>query len=92
MMDANFLNSERAVEMRLCVIRAFVKMRAELNSTADLTRRLAEIERTLIGYESALRELYNKIRPLLFPPSEPTRREIGFHTRPGDCQARGRRK
>lgn len=78
LMAANVLNSDRAVEMSLYVIRAFVRMRAELARTQDLARRLAEIEKTLIGHDAALRDLFAKIRPLLLPEPEPKRREIGF--------------
>jgi hypothetical protein len=67
--------------MSIYVIRAFIKMRAALAGQADLARRLAEIERTLIGHDAALRVLYIKIRPLLRPPTAPKRREIGFHVR-----------
>ena len=81
MMAANILNSDRAVEMSVYVIRAFVKMRAELAKDLGLARRLAEIEKTLIGHDAALRDLYHKIRPLLLPEPTPKRREIGFHTR-----------
>jgi hypothetical protein len=92
MMAANVLNSDRAVEMSVYVIRAFVKMRAELAKNQDLARRLAEIEKTLIGHDTALRDLYQKIRPLLLPGPEPERREIGFHVKPDpNCQVRGRR-
>lgn len=78
LMAANVLNSPRAVEMSVYVIRAFVRMRAELTRTQDLARRLAEIEKTLIGHDTALRDLFAKIRPLLLPEPEPKRREIGF--------------
>jgi hypothetical protein len=41
-------------------------MRTELSTNQDLSRRVAEIEKTLIiGHDTALRDLYNKIRPLL---------------------------
>ena len=78
LMAANVLNSPRAVEMSVYVVRAFVRMRAELVRTQDLARRLAEIEKTLIGHDAALRDLFAKIRPLLLPEPEPKRREIGF--------------
>lgn len=78
LMAANLLNSDRAVEMSVYVVRAFVKMRAELVRTQDLARRLAEIEKTLIGHDIALQDLFAKIRPLLLPKPEPKRREIGF--------------
>jgi hypothetical protein len=80
-MAANVLNSERAIEMSVYVIRSFVKMRAELTRSQDLAKRLAEIEKTLIGHNTALRDLYNKIRPLLLPPPGPPRRELGFHVK-----------
>lgn len=93
MMAANILNSERAVEMSVYIIRAFVKMRAALVRTQDLARRLAEIEKTLIGHDAGLRDLYNKIRPLLLPPPEPKQRQIGFHVKPGvEGQTKGRKK
>ncbi len=80
LMAANVLNSPRAAEMSVYVIRAFVKIRAELAKHHDLALRLAEIEKTLLGHDGALRDLYQKIRPLLLPPPDPKRREIGFHT------------
>jgi len=79
LMAANLLKSPRAVEMSVYVIRAFVKMRAELARNQNLARRLAEIEKKLIGHDGALRDLYAKIRSLLVPPTR-RRREIGFHT------------
>ncbi len=78
LMAANVLNSERAVEMSVYVIRAFVRMRAELARTQDLARRIAEIEKTLIAHDATLRDLFAKIRPLLLPGPEPKPREIGF--------------
>src|SRR5437868_9507597 len=80
-MVANCLNSPRAVEMSVYVIRAFIKMRSELASNLDFAKRLAEIEKMLVGHDTALRDLYNKIRSLLLQP-EPQRREIGFHAKP----------
>jgi len=78
LMAANVLNSERAVEMSVYVIRAFIRMRAEFARHRDMARRLGEIERTLIGHDRALRDLYAKIRALLLPPSVPPRQRIGF--------------
>jgi hypothetical protein len=77
-MAANVLNSERAVAMSIYVIRAFVRMRQTLVANEILQRRLAEIERTLLNHDTALRDLYEKIRPLLLPSPEPPKRQIGF--------------
>ena len=81
LMAANVLNSPRAAEMSVYVIRAFVRMRRELGANETVARRLAEIEKTLLKHDGALRDLYEKIRPLLLPPPEPKRREIGFHVK-----------
>jgi hypothetical protein len=79
---ANVLRSERAVEMSLYVIRAFVRMREELATNAAILKRLAEIDKTLIEHDSTLRTLWTRLQPLLAPPPEPPRRRIGF--RPDD--------
>ena len=81
LMAANVLNSRRAVEMSVYVIRAFVRIRRELTVNETVARRLAEIERVLLKHDGALRDLYEKIRPLLLPPPDPKRREIGFHVK-----------
>jgi hypothetical protein len=75
---ANVLKSKRAVAMSLFVIRAFVKMREQLLSDAAILRRLAEIDKTLLVHDSALHNLYQKLLPLLSPPSPPPKRQIGF--------------
>jgi hypothetical protein len=80
-MAATVLNSRRAVEMSLFVVRAFVRMREQLLNRAELEQRLADIEKTLMAHDSALRDLYQKIRPLLLPPPEKPRRQIGFGVR-----------
>ena len=85
-MAATVLNSSKAVEMSVFVVRAFVKMREQLMATATLAKRLAEVEKLLLTHDSALRDLYQKIRPLLLPPPEPSKTKIGF----GVSEARAR--
>lgn len=53
--------------MSIYVIRAFVRMRDALSANETISRRLAEIENTLLTHDAALRELYKTIRPLLMP-------------------------
>jgi len=77
---ANILNSPRAVAMSVYVIRAFIRLREELAANSTLEKRLAVIEKTLVSHDSALRDVIQKIRPLLLPPPEPPRKRIGFHT------------
>jgi ORF6N domain len=78
-MAAMLLRSERAVTMSVYVVRAFVRMREELASGAVILRRLAEIDKKLLIHDFVLRDIYAKLRPLLHPPPQPRRKEIGFH-------------
>ena len=91
-MAANVLNSPRAVEMSVYVIRVFIMMRAALVGQADLAQRLAEIEKTLLGHDIALRDLFAKIKPLLLPPPAPSKPEIGFHAVPKPFPSSGKSK
>jgi hypothetical protein len=92
LMAANLLNSPRAVSMSVYVIRAFVKLREGLAANAAILKRLAEIDRTLLKHDSALREIVQQLRPLLAPPPEPPRPEIGFHVKEDAVPYRIKRK
>jgi hypothetical protein len=76
---ANILNSPDAIRMSVFVIRAFVKMRELLATNAAILKRLAEIDKTLLVHDSALRDLYQKLLPLLTPAPPTPRKQIGFH-------------
>lgn len=78
LMAASILNSERAIAMSVYVIRAFVELRDQLTANAALLKRLAEIDRDLIIHDSALQDIYQKLLPLLSPPPDPPRPQIGF--------------
>ena len=76
---ANILNSPAASAMSVYVIRAFIQLRDEFAANATLEKRLAIIEKTLISHDTTLRDVIQKIRPLLLPPNEVPKRRIGFH-------------
>lgn len=78
-MAANVLRSPKAVEMSVYVVRAFIAQRELLATNATILKRLAEIDKTLLEHNSALRSLWRKLQPLLAPPPERPRKEIGFH-------------
>ncbi|HET6402809.1 MAG TPA: ORF6N domain-containing protein [Candidatus Kapabacteria bacterium] len=93
LMAANILRSERAIEMSLFVIRAFVKLRQHTAANAAILTRLAEIDSTLLLHDHHLRKLYEQIIPLLQPPQPPPKRRIGFRTNgEEDAAARAARK
>jgi len=91
LMAATLLNSSRAVAMCLYIIRAFVKMREDLAANAAILKRLAEIDKTLLQHDGALRDIYQKLRPLLEPPPLPPKPEIGFHVKENAVAYRVRR-
>jgi hypothetical protein len=78
LMAANVLRSARAVQMSVYVVRAFVRMREQLTANAAILKRLAEIDRTLLEQDGALREIWERLQPLLQPAPEPPKRRIGF--------------
>ena len=81
LMAANILRSEKAVEMSLYLVRAFVQMREALLANATILKRLAEIDRRLIEHDSVLREVVERLQPLLdaSQEDEPKKPKIGFH-------------
>jgi hypothetical protein len=86
-MAANILRSERAVQMSVFVVRAFVRMRQMLGEQRDLAAKLAALEERLTGrldaHETAIEQVLRQIRRLLNPPlaPEPPRKQIGFRVR-----------
>ena len=92
-MAANVLNSPRAVQMSVYVIRAFVRMRTALGSSRELARKLAALEQELKArldvHEAAIVEILQRVMDLFDPPDlpEPKVREIGFHARPGETHS-----
>ena len=77
-MAANILRSEHATQMSGFVIRAFVRMREQVAANTAILKRLAEIDQSLLEHDTALRDIYRKLLPLLEPPPDPPKRRIGF--------------
>lgn len=76
-MAANILNSSRAVQMSVLVVRAFVRMRQVLAAHKDIAAKLTELERKVAGHDGHIRSLFEAIRQLMNAPASPGRR-IGF--------------
>jgi hypothetical protein len=78
LMAANVLNSPRAVAVSIALVRAFIRVREALMTNQVMGKRLAEVEKTLVTHDAALRDIYQRIKPLLLPPPDPPRKKIGF--------------
>ena len=73
-MAANVLRSERAEEMSVAVVRAFVRLRRMALSVESLARKVAALENK---YDASFSAVFDAIRDLMAPPSPP-RKRIGF--------------
>jgi len=88
LMLANVLNSERAAQTSVMVVRAFVRLRQMLASNAELARKLAALENK---YDAQFKVVFDAIRQLMSPP-EPKRREIGFHVKYDEGKPRSKQR
>jgi len=77
-MAATLLNSPRAVEVSVFVVRAFVKLRQLVLSNKELAHKLDQLERKVSGHDDTIRQLVAAIRQLMAPP-DPPKKEMGFH-------------
>ena len=82
-MAAMVLRSEHAVAMSVFVVRAFVQMREQISSNLGVLKRLAEIDTKLLEHDVVLREVVERLSPLLNPPAEEEaetkKPKIGYH-------------
>jgi len=78
-MLSSVLNSERAVQVNIAIMRAFVKLREMIASHKDLAKRLDELEQK---YDAQFKVVFDAIRELMRPP-EGTKRKIGFRREKG---------
>ena len=74
-MVASVLNSARAVEASVQVVRAFVRLRQMLASNAELSRKLATLEKK---YDIQFKAVFDAIRQLMTPVEPRKKRSIGF--------------
>ena len=76
-MLSSVLNSDRAVDVNIQIMRTFVKLREMIASHKDLARRLDELEKK---YDAQFKVVFDAIRQLMTPP-EPREKKIGFRVR-----------
>lgn len=73
-MLSSVLNSERAVQVNIAIMRVFVKLREMISTNKDLAKRLDNLEKK---YDSQFKMVFDAIRQLMTPPEKP-KRKIGF--------------
>ena len=77
-MAAGVLNTSRAIEISVFIVRAFVKVRQMVAGHKDLQRKISQIERRLTDHDEQIIELVNLIKQLLNPEPPPKKRRIGY--------------
>jgi hypothetical protein len=74
-MLSSVLNSPRAIQVNIAIMRAFVQLRQMLISHKELAEKLDKMEKT---YDNNFRIVFQHLRQLMEPPPVPTKRKIGF--------------
>jgi phage regulator Rha-like protein len=76
-MLSSVLNSERAIQVNIAIMRAFVKLKEMLSTNKELAHKLAELERKTEKHDGEIKLIFDAIRQLMVPP-EKKRLKIGF--------------
>ena len=76
-MLSSVLNSDRAIQVNIAIMRAFVNMRKMILANEDVSKKLAEIESKLGDHDENFKKVFTAIRLLMNPPSK-TDKQIGF--------------
>ena len=85
-MAATVLNSERAVQMSVFVVRAFVRLREMLATNRRLAGKIDELENRLNSNDSVIWELFTAIKKLMAPDRK-RRARIGFQLPPASTKS-----
>ena len=78
-MLSTVLNSERAIQVNIAIMWAFVKLRELLLTHKDLAQKLEELERKYQLHETDIQVIFGAIKKLLEPPSEPPKPRFGLN-------------
>jgi hypothetical protein len=77
-MLSSALNSDRAIEVNIAIMRAFVRLREILASHKDLAPKLDELERKWGEHDQKFALVFEAIRQLMLPPEPERKRKFGF--------------
>lgn len=91
-MLSGVLNSPRAVQVNIEIMRAFVRLRAVTASNQELAQKLGELERRIAGHDEKIQTIFQAIRQLMAPPPAPPKPEIGFHVKEDAVPYRSRKR
>jgi hypothetical protein len=79
-MAASVLNSPKAIEVSVFVVRAFVQLREAIAGHKELARKISKLERKLGDHDEQIMVLIEAIKQLMDPKPPPKARRIGFNS------------
>ena len=80
LMLSSILNSEKAIEVNITIMRVFVRLKEMIIANKDLELKMKELEHKLESHEVDIHSIFEAIRELMSPPPVPPKPKIGFHT------------
>ena len=81
-MLSGVLNSERAIQVNIAIMRTFVKLREMLSSNKELAHKLTLLENRIEKHDGEIKAIFNAIRQLMVPPETKSKKPIGFRREP----------
>ncbi len=78
LMAASLLNSPRAVEVSLFIVRAFVALRRTISEHKELSQKISQLERKLADHDDHILSIMKVLKSLADPKPVPKKRRIGF--------------
>lgn len=82
-MLSTVLNSERAIQVNIAIMRTFVKFREMLSANKELAHKLTLLENRIEKHDGEIKAIFNAIRQLMAPPETKKKADIGFRGRKG---------
>ena len=79
-MLSSVLNSKRAIQVNIAIMRIFVKLKQILSTQKDLAHKLGELEQKIGRHDDEIQAIFDAIQDLMAPPEEKPKRRIGFHS------------
>lgn len=80
-MLSSVINSERAIEVNIQIMRVFVKIKEFVLTHHDLAQKIDALERKFEEHDKKFVVVFDAIRRLMAPELEPQKRKIGFHSK-----------
>lgn len=76
-MLSSVLNSEKAIQVNIEIMRIFVKLRKFISTHKELSQKLKQLEKRINNHDEDIKSIFEAIRQLILPPEKP-KRKIGF--------------